>query len=299
MIPELGGGDGWGCSGREEFGVCFARRFNYSGIFFILEIARENAETMDKKRNVMQYKLVLDQGTEKARALIVDDGGEVVNVSEREFHFKYYKDPVHNQTEVLTVQMETLWDAIKAAKLSVDDISAFAIINRQLEVIVWEWATASFPTVQVEWQGKRCNLLNRKNIWKDTEKEICKDTGRPVNYCFSPKWIKMMLDWVPPSDFCCGTEDSWLIFVLTGGCEHVTDLSNALGTTLVDPDTQDWDPDRLAAWDIPVEPLPRIVPDGSVVGDILPLYFGKPIPIIVGATEESLGISQTSNGGGK
>jgi glycerol kinase len=243
----------------------------------------------------MNYKLVLDQGGENARALIVDDCGALVNACERDFSFIPIHGKMEETEDVWETQLAAVRDVISSTDIALDELSSFCIINRQQQVLLWSRDTGRLVDTQPFCHTYRTSVFIRKqpDQLDGFKREICEHTGLPLNYAFNAKFFRRF-DVFPryfglADDVYWGTEDIWLIFRLTDGREHVTDLSHALGTALVDPETQDWnseamDPGAIARF-------PRIIPDGTVIGETSPEYFGRPIPIVVGATEEPLGIS--------
>jgi glycerol kinase len=225
----------------------------------------------------MKFLLALDQGTTSSRAIVFNGDGEVVAVAQREFP-QHYLQPgwvEHDAGEIWTSQREVAVEALRTAKLTCRDVAAVGITNQRETVVVWDRKTGAPIYRAIVWQDRRtagqCDQLRADG----REPMIRQKTGLLLDPYFSATKLAWILDNVPRArqaaeagQLACGTIDSWLVWHLTAGRLHVTDLSNASRTLLMNIHTGEWDDELLACFGIPRSMLPVIRASSEVVGDV-------------------------------
>jgi glycerol kinase len=236
----------------------------------------------------MKYILALDQGTTSSRAIIYDEHLHPLASSQQEFkqHFPKPGWVEHDASEI----WETIVSTARAtlAKCSIDpkEIAAVGITNQRETVVVWDRATGTPLHNAIVWQDRRTS--DSMDALRDAGKEplIQQRTGLLLDPYFSASKLHWLLREIPNGqararngELAAGTIDSWLIYKLTGGRSHVTDVSNASRTMLMNIHTGDWDPELLAIFDIPKSLLPRIVSSSGRLGDTDSDFIGASIPI--------------------
>jgi glycerol kinase len=228
----------------------------------------------------MVFLLALDQGTTSSRAIVFDDGGRVVAAAQREFR-QYYPQPgwvEHDANEIAQAQFEVAGEALHAAGLTAADIAALGIANQRETVVVWDRITGEPIYPAIVWQDRRtaseCDRLRAEG----REAMIREKTGLLLDPYFSATKLAWILGHVPGARIsaeagrlACGTIDSWLVYRLTAGRLHITDVSNASRTLLMNIRTGDWDPELLECFDVPRSILPEIRRSSEVYGVV-----GKP-----------------------
>ena len=239
--------------------------------------------------------LALDQGTSSSRALLFDHDGNVLAVAQREFtqHFPQPGWVEHDAREIWATQLAVAREAIAtytsitektAVKL---DLVAIGITNQRETTLIWDRATGEPITSAIVWQDRRtaatCDALKAKGF----EAVIREKTGLVVDAYFSGTKVKWLLDHIPLArqraargELAFGTVDSWLIWNLTAGKVHATDVSNASRTMLFDIHRLDWDDELLSMMDIPRSVLPQIVSSSDVIGTTA--CEGLPVGIPIG-----------------
>jgi len=236
----------------------------------------------------MSYLLALDQGTSSSRSIVFDPAGRVVAMAQREFR-QIYPQPgwvEHDPRDLWTTQLETAREALARAGLTAGDIRAVGITNQRETTVVWSRRTGEPVTNAIVWQDRRseplCAALRERGL-ADT---ILHKTGLRIDAYFSATKLQWILTHVPGAraqaeagELAFGTVDTWLIWQLTGGAAHVTDVSNASRTMLFNVHTQRWDDELLAALDIPVAMLPRVLPSSAEFGEVHPQWLGGPVRI--------------------
>ena len=236
----------------------------------------------------MKYLLALDQGTSSSRSIVFDDTGRIVAQAQREFR-QHYPQPgwvEHDPFEIWTTQLDTAREALAAAKLHARDIAAMGITNQRETTVVWERATGRPIHPAIVWQDRRGEPLCESLRQAGLAPLIAQRTGLVVDAYFSGTKIQWILDEVPGAreaaqrgELAFGTIDSWLVWQLTGGRMHVTDVSNASRTMLFDIRRGAWDDELLAAMRVPREMLPRVLPSSHAFGETDPALLGAAIPI--------------------
>jgi glycerol kinase len=236
----------------------------------------------------MKYILALDQGTTSSRSIIYNDRLEVVASSQREFtqHFPKPGWVEHDAIEIWESVLTTAREAISQAGIQASEIAAAGITNQRETVVVWDRKTGVPVHHAIVWQDRRTG--ESMSALREAGKEalVQQRTGLLLDPYFSASKFRWILQEIPDGqeraeagDLAVGTIDSWLIYKLTGGSSHLTDVSNASRTMLMNIRSGDWDPELLALFHIPRSVLPRIAPSSGDLGTIDASLFGAPIPI--------------------
>lgn len=225
----------------------------------------------------MAYILALDQGTTSSRAILFDEAGAIAAVAQHEFQQFYPQQGwvEHDPTEILTSQLSCAVEALGKAGARPRDVAAIGITNQRETVVVWERTTGKAIHPAIVWQDRRtaafCGELEQRGLG-DT---ISNRTGLVIDPYFSATKIKWILDNVPGAreraargELAFGTIDSWLIWHLTSGKHHVTDVTNASRTLLYNIVEGKWDAEMLRVFDVPENVLPEVVWSSEVVGEV-------------------------------
>ena len=234
----------------------------------------------------MKHILALDQGTTSSRAIVFDHRGSVVAVAQREFR-QIFPQPgwvEHDAREIWATQSSVAAAALKKARLTAGDIAAIGITNQRETTVVWDRATGQPIGNAIVWQDRRtapaCDRLRARGL----AKTIRRKTGLVVDAYFSGTKLQWILENVRGAKakaragrLAFGTIDSWLVWNLTGGREHVTDPSNASRTMLFNIHTGDWDDELLKLFGVPRSILPDVRSSSEVYGESH--LLGAPIPI--------------------
>jgi glycerol kinase len=225
----------------------------------------------------MSYILSLDQGTTSSRAILFDEAGAIAAVAQHEFE-QFYPQPgwvEHDPMEILTSQLSCAVEALAKAGVRPRDVAAIGITNQRETVIVWDRETGRPIHPAIVWQDRRtaaqCEALEKSGAGDD----ISNRTGLVVDPYFSATKLKWILDHVTGAraaaergELAFGTVDSWLIWHLTSGKRHVTDVTNASRTLLFNIVKGEWDPELLRIFDIPESVLPQVVWSSEKVGEV-------------------------------
>lgn len=235
-----------------------------------------------------QYILALDQGTTSSRAIIFDKQGSILSLSQKEFA-QIFPQPgwvEHDANEIWSSQLGVAAEAIAKAGISIQDVAAIGITNQRETVVVWERATGKPIHNAIVWQDRRtsafCDALKA-----DGKAQLIKDkTGLVVDAYFSGTKVKWLLDHVEGArdkaqrgELCFGTIDSWLLWNLTAGQVHATDVSNASRTMLFNIHSLEWDMELLELLDIPASILPEVRSSSEVYGHTQNILSAQNIPI--------------------
>ena len=243
----------------------------------------------------MKYILALDQGTTSSRCLIFDEQLNIAGKAQKEFKQIYPQEGwvEHDPYDLLNSQILAVKEALDSAKLSAGDMAALGIANQRETVIVWDRETGMPFSNAIVWQCRRtagvCEQLQHAGYGP----LFAQKTGLRIDPYFSATKIKWVLDHVPDAKkaaesgrACFGTVDSWLIFNLTKGRRHVTDVSNAARTMLYNIHTLSWDEDLLSLMNIPRSMLPEVVNTAGAIGYTDPSLFDAEIPITAAAGDQ-------------
>ncbi len=235
-----------------------------------------------------QYVLAFDEGTTSARAIIFDRSGNVVTIAQEEFPQIYPKPGwVEHDPEVIwQTQLGVARQAIAEAGLQAANIAAIGITNQRESTVIWERDTGRPIYNSICWQDRRtaghCDALRARGL----EPYVVETTGLVVDAYFSATKIGWILDNVPGAreraekgELLFGTIDSWLIWNLTGGKVHATDVTNASRTLLFNIHKVDWDERLLRELNVPRAILPAVHDTSHVFGMTAPELFGGEIPV--------------------
>ncbi len=233
-----------------------------------------------------KYIIALDQGTTSSRTLIFDEAGQVVATSQREFTQYYPNDGwvEHIPEEIWQSQRITMEEAMQKAGITGKDVAAIGITNQRETTIVWDRATGMPVYNAIVWQCRRTAPMVDRLQELGLGDYIRKTTGLVPDAYFSGTKIRWILDNVPGAmeqanagNLCFGTVDSWLIWKLTGGKRHVTDVTNASRTMVFDIHKLCWDKTMLDTLGIPASMMPEVVPSSGIAG--YALLDGAEVPI--------------------
>ncbi|MEO8016494.1 MAG: glycerol kinase GlpK [Pseudomonadota bacterium] len=218
--------------------------------------------------NAARYILALDQGTTSSRALLFDSRGRVVGMAQREFtqHFPRPGWVEHDANEILDTQLWTIGEVLRATQATPRDIAAVGVTNQRETTVLWDRRSGEPVAPAIVWQDRRTASACEQLRAAGHEPEISARTGLLLDPYFSGTKLAWLLDQVPGSraraargELAFGTIDSWLLFKLTGHRRHVTDVSNASRTLLMNLRSGDWDERLLELLRIPRACLPQIV----------------------------------------
>lgn len=231
--------------------------------------------------------LSLDQGTTSSRAIIFDRGGNIVSLAQKEFT-QIYPEPgwvEHDPAEIWSTQVAVAAEAIVKGGLTPKDIAALGITNQRETTIVWDKETGKPVHNAIVWQDRRtaayCDSLKER-----FSKTIQEKTGLVIDAYFSATKVAWILDNVPGArekavqgTLAFGTVDSWLIWNLTAGAVHATDVTNASRTMLFNIHTVAWDDELLQLFQIPISMLPVVHASSEVLGETAGQILAHKIPI--------------------
>lgn len=232
--------------------------------------------------------LALDQGTTSSRAILFDKYGQICHVAQKEFT-QHYPQPgwvEHDAEEIWATQFSVMAETIAKASLSTSDIAAIGITNQRETTVVWERSTSKPIYKAIVWQDRRtaayCDQLKAEGL----APMIQQKTGLVIDAYFSATKLKWILDNIPGArekavkgELAFGTIDSWLSWKLTNGKKHVTDVSNASRTMLMNLETCEWDGELLRLFDIPAAMLPEIIPSSQLYGVTEAVVSNANIPL--------------------
>ncbi|HXC35592.1 MAG TPA: glycerol kinase GlpK [Candidatus Acidoferrales bacterium] len=236
----------------------------------------------------MSFILALDQGTTSSRAILFDEGGRIRGIAQAEFPQIFPKSGwvEHDPEQIWNSQVEVARKALADTRVTAADIAAIGITNQRETTIVWDRRTGKPVYNAIVWQDRRtagfCDELNRTGKGD----LIREKTGLVIDAYFSGSKLRWILDHVPGArdrarrgELAFGTVDTWLLWNLTGGALHATDVTNASRTMLFNIRTGDWDEELLRLLDIPRAVLPDVRPSSGIFGESRRDIFGTPIRI--------------------
>lgn len=234
----------------------------------------------------MSYILALDQGTSSTRAFLVNEAGMLVSAARREIK-QIFPRPgwvEHDPEEIWSAQLETAQQALQG--VTITEVAAIGITNQRETVVLWDRVTGRPLYNAIVWQDRRTVDILERLRRADCEPLVREKTGLVLDPYFSAAKLQWLLDHVPGArararagELAAGTIDTWLVYRLTAGTQHVTDVTNASRTLLFNIHTRQWDPELLALFDIPATVLPTLCPSSAVVAETPATLFGKAIPI--------------------
>jgi glycerol kinase len=233
-----------------------------------------------------KFVLSLDQGTSSSRAILFDRDGNVCAAAQQEFR-QYYPQPgwvEHDAEEIWQSQRAVAEKALASVKVQASDIAAIGITNQRETVVIWERATGKPVHHAIVWQCRRTASMCDRIKQDGFDKTLREKTGLVTDAYFSGTKIAWLLDSVPGireraerGELACGTIDAWLIWNLSRGRSHVTDVSNASRTLLFNINTLAWDDEILRYFRIPKSLLPEVKSSSQVMAE--PELFGGKIPV--------------------
>jgi glycerol kinase len=236
----------------------------------------------------MTYLLALDQGTSSSRSIVFDREGRIVATAQRELR-QIYPQPgwvEHDAMEIWRDQLATARDALAKAKLGASDIHAIGITNQRETTVLWNRQTGQPVHHAIVWQDRRAEPLCAQLREAGLAETIRDKTGLVIDAYFSATKLAWLLDHVPGAraqaergELAFGTIDCWLIWQLTGGKVHATDVSNASRTMLFNVHTNQWDAELLTALNIPASLMPEVKPSSAYFADTAAGLFERPLPI--------------------
>lgn len=232
--------------------------------------------------------LALDQGTTSSRAVVFDEAGQVVAAVQQELA-PLYPQPgwvEHDPDAIWNTQIATAREALARSGRSAADIAAIGITNQRETTIVWDRHTGEAVHHAIVWQDRRTAAYCADAKAAGLEPLVRECTGLVLDPYFSGTKVRWILDHVDGAraraergDLLFGTVDSWLVWKLTGGAVHITDVTNASRTLLLDIHTRDWSTPMLEALRVPRAMLPKVVPSSAVVAHTHAQWFGVEVPI--------------------
>ncbi len=236
----------------------------------------------------MRYVLALDQGTTSSRAILFDHQGRIKSVAQKEFEQIFPKPGwvEHDPTEIWSSQISVAAEALTRTRLRARDIAAIGITNQRETAIVWDRATGEPIHNAIVWQDRRTAGLCDQLKEEGHEATFRDKTGLVVDSYFSGTKVRWILDHVDGAqaraeagELAFGTVDSWLIWNLTGGRTHVTDVTNASRTLLFNIHTGAWDDELLEILRVPRAMLPEVRSSSEVYAETSGDLFATPISI--------------------
>lgn len=251
------------------------------------------------------YVGAIDQGTTSSRFIVFDKAGNIVTMAQKE-HKQIYPKPgwvEHDPTEIITNINEVIKDALKRVGLTARDLAAVGVTNQRETTLLWNKKTGIPLYNALVWQDTRVDQYVSsfsKNGGKDRFRTI---TGLPLTSYFSGLKLRWLLENIPGAramaeagEALFGTIDSWIAWNLTGGRQggvHITDVTNASRTQLMNLNQCDWDESMLEIYDIPRACLPNILPSSTIYGEIrIPFLNGVKLAGILGDQQAAL-VGQT------
>jgi glycerol kinase len=235
---------------------------------------------------VTKHILALDQGTTSSRAILFDHAGSIVAVAQKEFPQIFPKPGwvEHNASDIWSTQVGVAAEVLSKAHVTAADIAAIGITNQRETTVVWDRATGEPICNAIVWQDRRtagiCDRLKARKL----DRLIRRKTGLVIDAYFSATKVQWILQNVKGArakakagQLAFGTIDSWLVWNLTGGQVHITDVSNASRTMLLDINKCEWDDELLDLFGVPRSMLPEVKSSSEVYG--VSTLLGAPVPI--------------------
>ena len=235
-----------------------------------------------------QYILALDQGTTSSRAIVFDHAGSIVSSAQQEFPqlLPAPGEVEHDPEAIWTSQLAVAHQALATAQIDADQIAALGVANQRETVVLWERDTGRPVHNALVWQSRVSSGVCEQLAAEGVGDVLREKTGLLIDPYFSGTKISYLLDKLPGLRQCAtqgeilfGTIDTYLLWRLTAGKCHLTDVSNASRTLLMNLRTLDWDDELLKILQVPRAMLPEVVPSSQVYGETAPSLFGKAIPI--------------------
>ncbi|WP_101255352.1 glycerol kinase GlpK [Streptomyces barkulensis] len=247
-----------------------------------------------------EFIAAIDQGTTSSRCIVFDRDGRIVSVGQKE-HEQIFPEPgrvEHDANEIWANVQEVIAEALDRAGITREDVRALGITNQRETTLLWDRATGEPVHNAIVWQDTRTDALCRelgRNVGQD---RFRRETGLPLASYFAGPKIRWLLDNVEglreraeAGEILFGTMDSWVIWNLTGGTEggvHVTDVTNASRTLLMNLRTLDWDPRICESMGVPMAVLPGIRSSAEVYGEARGALEGVPVASALGDQQAAL-----------
>jgi glycerol kinase len=235
-----------------------------------------------------KYILTLDQGTTSSRAILFDHEGKIVSLAQKEFK-QFYPKPgwvEHDPMEIWSSQASVITEAILKENLKSEEIAAIGITNQRETTVVWDRETGIPVYNAIVWQDRRTSEYCDQLKQKDLDKVIQQKTGLVLDAYFSATKVQWILNNVEgvrekaeQGKLAFGTIDSWLIWNLTEGKLHITDVSNASRTMLFNINNLHWDEELLEIFDIPKSILPLVRSSSEIYGETSGKLLGTKVPV--------------------
>ncbi|QEA13130.1 glycerol kinase GlpK [Comamonas flocculans] len=236
----------------------------------------------------MTYLLALDQGTSSSRSIVFDRQGRICALAQRELP-QIYPHPGWVEHDALTIwqdQRSTMVQALEQAGVQPAQLAAIGITNQRETTVLWNRRTGRPLHHAIVWQDRRTEPLCQQLRARGLDERIAHKTGLRIDAYFSATKLRWLLDEVPGAkqaaergELAFGTVDSWLIWQLSGGQRHVTDVSNASRTMLLNVHTNEWDQELLDWLEIPRSVLPEVLPSSGTFGHTSADLLGAPVLI--------------------
>ncbi len=236
----------------------------------------------------MTYILALDQGTSSSRSIVFKPDGSVLALAQQEFR-QIYPHPgwvEHDPQEIWTSQLATARQALQQAGISATQVTSLGITNQRETTVVWRRDTGQAIYNAIVWQDRRAEPECLRLREAGAVPMVQQKTGLLIDAYFSATKLQWVLnhvagarDMAERGELAFGTVDSWLMWNLTGGQVHATDVSNAARTMLFNIHTNQWDEALLQLLDIPASVLPQVHPSASAFGQTQAQWLGAALPI--------------------
>ncbi len=243
----------------------------------------------------MTFIAAIDQGTTSSRCIVFDVAGRIVAADQRE-HRQYFPRPgwvEHDPAEIWLNVQSCVANALQRAGLGTSDLAAIGITNQRETTVLWDRRTGQPVHPAIVWQDTRTAELVTQLGGEDGQDRFRERTGLPLATYFSGPKIRWLLDAVPglraraeAGEILFGTMDTWLIWNLTG--RHITDVTNASRTMLMNLSTVDWDDDLCTAIGVPRQMLPEIQPSSAIYGEARGPLHGVPVAGALGDQQAAL-----------
>ena len=235
-----------------------------------------------------KYIMALDQGTTSSRAILFDKDGTIASLAQKEFT-QLYPQPgwvEHDPEEIWSSQFSVLAEVIAKKGIHTKDVAGIGITNQRETTIIWDRTTSAPIYNAIVWQDRRTAAFCDELKAQGKSEMIQQKTGLIIDAYFSATKVRWILDNIPGAraraengELAFGTVDSWLIWKLTGGKLHITDVSNASRTMLMNIHSCEWDNELLSLFNIPAAILPQIKPSSKVYGVTEAIVKNANIPI--------------------
>ncbi len=234
------------------------------------------------------YVLAIDQGTTSSRAMLIDRNGKIKSSAQREFaqHFPHPGWVEHDPEEIWQSQIAVMRESLSNADIKASEIAAIGITNQRETTVIWDKNSGKPIYPAIVWQDRRTAATCESLLEQGYSDYIRSRTGLPIDAYFSATKIKWILDNVDSAreeadagELCFGTVDSFLLWRLTDGEFHATDVSNASRTMIFNIHTLSWDEDLLELMNIPKSLLPKVKTSSEVYGQTSQELFSSSIPV--------------------